>query len=127
MKRPTDEQLSKLPKYAQAYIQDLERHRDNILSNMRKMEDDQPKSKVWMEEFVYTGEAPGVNTIVRYFPCDSLVIESAGVRLSIHGLWDDKEIQLSWRPAGPGLPLGDVLFIPTSYQQAKLTSVENAR
>lgn len=127
MNRPTDDQLAKLPKYAQAYIQDLERKHENVLKIMRSMEAEQPKGKVWEDTFEHTGEERGGSRVIRYFPCNHLEIESAGVRLSICGLWNDEEIQLSWRPAGQGHPLGDVLFIPTSYQQAKLVALENGR
>lgn len=127
MNRPTDEQLSRLPKYAQAYIKKLERERAKAVETMRKMESDQLPSKVWSRDFVSIGEGKGPSEVKRYFHCERLEIESAGVRLCVDGLWGDKEIQLSWRPAGPGFPMGDVLFVPTSYQQARLVSLENAR
>jgi len=123
----TEEQFKRLPKYAQEYIRDLERERETALKVMRKLEDDQTPTKVWESDFESLGERKGPTEVIRYFDCDRLEIESAGVRLSIGGLWDDKEITLSWRPAGEGHPLGDVLFIPTSYQQAKFVALENGR
>ena len=120
-------QFDRLPKYAQEYVLDLERERANALDELRKLEDAATPTKVWTDDFESLGEEYGPTMVKRYFQCDRLEIESAGVHLSIGGLWDDKEITLSWRPSGPGHPLGDVCFIPTAYQQVKLVALENAR
>ena len=94
---------------------------------MRKATDDQTPTKVWTDDFEYIGEKPGGSLIARYFQCERLVVESAGVRLRIDGLWNDEEMRLSWGPAGSLSALGDVLFIPASYQQAILKSLEKGR
>lgn len=123
----TPEQIAKQPKYVRDYIFSLERERANAVREMRRLEAAQEPTKVWTEDFENYGESKGCAIVRRYFACDRLEIESGGVRLSVGGLWNDEGIQLSWRPDGPGHPLGDVLFIPTAYQQAKLVALENGR
>jgi len=121
---PTKEQIAKLPKWAQAHISELESDKAVLVSQLEKMEADQPATKIWTDDMVCDGvESRGPSLRRRYFKADRLTICHAGVKLEIHGLYDGGAISLSWRPAGPRDSMyctGDIFFIPISYQQAKL-------
>jgi hypothetical protein len=122
--RPTDKQLSKLPKHVQTYIRGLERERDNALEVMRKIEDDQTPTKIRSRDFECLGEQRGPTEVVRYFDADRLEIEQNGVRLTIDGLWkDDEDICLSWHPSGEGHAMGDIAMIPVSNQRVRLSNI----
>lgn len=127
--RPTEQQLSRLPKHVQRYIQGLERERDNALECMRKMEDDQTPTKIESRDFECLGEQRGPTEVKRYFDAKRIEITQHGVILSVDGLWnDDEDITLSWRPAGCGHACGDVGMIPLSHQRVRLSNLAyNAR
>lgn len=124
---PTPEQIAKLPKWAQRHISSLSRERVAAVEALKKATDNQTESNVWTWDFVNTGEKGGDAYVKTYFQCDRLEIEAAGVRLSIDGWYTNEEIRLSWRPAGEGHLIGDICFIPTTYQQAKLVHPKNSR
>ena len=114
----TDNQLARLPKYAQDYIKELRGEAKTATENLDAWAAKQTPTKIWTTE--YTSDY----YIHRYFKADNIEIEHKGVRLRISGLWDEKEdIQLSWTPAGRGFPTGVIGLIPTSLQQAKLVNL----
>lgn len=122
----TEHQIDKLPKWAQQQIRQLTQERDSAVSALFRYEDAQTPSKVWTEDIHHL---LGRTTFVKnYFQCDGLTIEQAGVRLKVRGLWDEKTpISLAWGPACCDSRLGDIAFIPESYQQARLVAPENLR
>jgi hypothetical protein len=117
---PTPEQIAKLPKWAQRHIRQLESTTRRALKRLEENEDGQTPSGIWYEDFVFLG---GENIIHRtYVQSDKLEIEHQGVRLAVTAFGDDP-INLRWGPAGSLSAMGDICFIPTSYQQARLTNM----
>jgi len=118
----TPEQFKRLPKYAQEYINSLARKVSNGANMVNKLTDDQTPTRIWTDSFEDCGE--GQKTVKRYFNATHVTIEQNGVQLRIDNLWDpNADIRLSWGPAGSLSCLGDICFIPTSYQQAKLVNL----
>lgn len=114
----TDAQFERLPKYAREYIKDLKYRADQAEDGLERMQDAQRKTKVWTTEYVNSEH------INRYFEADNIEIEHKGVRLRVSGMWnEDQDIQLSWTPAGRGMPSGSIGLIPTATQQAKLINL----
>lgn len=118
MSNITTEQFARLPKYAQQYIRSLERANEDLRKKIQRDDDSQTPSKVWYEEFVNTGK---FETVRRYVQSERVVFVHAGVHLTV-SCFRDNEIELQWGiPTKHGSPmLGDISFVPTSYQSAKL-------
>jgi hypothetical protein len=57
-----------------------------------------------------------------YIQDEQVTFEHAGVRLQVNA-YREGEIALTWGPAGSMAGLGDLCFIPTSYQRAKITNM----
>lgn len=111
----SDDRISKLPKWAQDRFATLTRKAQRAEKKLSEYMDDQTPSKVWhntkgSKQFVQTSE---------------ITIEHADVILDIT-LFEDDPIKLSWRPSGKGHHLGEICFIPTAYQQARLVNPKNA-
>ena len=114
----TDKQLERLPKYAQEYIEKLQRAEREVRVKLIEWSAKQDKTNVWTNDRI-DGEY-----VKRYFRATDLEIEHRGVQLSITGLWAETEdIQLAWRPAGRSSNLGSIGLIPTSHQQVKLANL----
>ena len=67
--------VEKLPKWAQDYIKDLIRERENAVTILNEFQDSQTPSKVFYEERACTGEVAGTNCPVtkrRYVPARSI-------------------------------------------------------
>jgi hypothetical protein len=114
----TDKQrIVKLPKWAQDHITRLERRADGAENLLSEYVDDQTPSKVWHEDLLAGSK--------QYVQTRKVIIEHADVILEVN-TYDDDRIQLTWRPSGEGYHHGDICFIPTSYQQARLVNPKNA-
>lgn len=118
MNTPTKQQLDRLPKYAQQYIRSLERANDCLRKKLKRDRDAQTPSKISYEEFVNTGESH--ETERRYVQAERIVVINDGVHLTVNCYRSG--IELQWGvPTKHGSPtLGDISFIPSSYQAAKL-------
>lgn len=117
----TQEQFDRLPKYAQAYIRELERRAEMAARIVNKMNSEQEKSNISTSELDDIDGKQEFRT--RYFHADHLTIQQNGVRLTIEGLFADEDIRLSWGPAGSVAGLGTIAFVPTAHQQAKLVNI----
>ena len=123
MNTPTQTRIDTLPKWAQEYISSLKRQKETAVKVLNKAIDDQTPSKIWTERMECLNDGPP-NFVKRYFQAENIEIEHKGVKLCITGLYDDKEdIKLAWGPAGSNSRLGDICFVPTAYQQARLTNL----
>jgi len=108
-----DERVSKLPVWAQDHINDLERDVRNTRRRLDRFLDTQTPTKVWVEDYV-----AGVKS---YVPDDRVVISHQGVTLEVNARGDEG-IRLQWRPQGTH-GLGELSFVPVSYQQARITNL----
>lgn len=56
--------VTRLPRWAQDYVKDLVRERENAVSILNEFQDDQMPSNVFFEKHACTGEVPGTNAPV---------------------------------------------------------------
>ena len=114
-------QLEKLPKWAQEYIADLEREREMAIRTLNQYTDNQTASPFYVDELVCTGEEQGPTHKRKYIQTCRMVVEHAGVELTILLRHDDR-IELSW--AGRNGQLRDIGAIPRSYQSIDLLGIQ---
>jgi hypothetical protein len=120
--------LSKLPKWAQEHIHNLERQRDVAIRALNESLDNQTKSPFSYEKYECTGEESGPTTKTFFIQAYSIQVNWLGVELTV-GAHDygntGRGIKLQW---GMENRFGeDVAFIPSSYQSARLVSKEHMR
>ena len=117
--KPTQEQIAKLPKWAQAHIADLERGQDDAIDRLERFQDTDTPTHISYTEFVARG-----TDRKKYVQADRLDIDFLGVHLAIN-LVDDvgRGLEMAWRPSGWGHPMANLCFIPTGYQQARITNI----
>jgi hypothetical protein len=116
----TPEKIAKLPKWAQAHIRELNSQRESAVSKLDQYEDGNTPTNVWQEEYCYDTKS---NTLrKRYIQADRVEFQFQGVHLTV-SLVQERGVELSWRPAGGRAALGDLCFIPTSYQQARISNL----
>lgn len=117
------EQIKKLPKWAQSYIEEIERQRDTAVRELNKYLDAQTPSPFYTDDMICTGENKGPTTKKRYLQIHRLTVEYAGVSLQV--LLRDG-IELKWE-AAPRFSSGHVAAVPTSFQTLELIAKENMR
>jgi hypothetical protein len=110
---PTQQQFDRLPKWAKSYISQLKNELLNSETRLAQHLDDQTPSKIW---FGYDS----LDSPKRFVQTDHIELEHNGVHLDVN-LHDDN-IKLSWRCTGTRATIGDISFIPESYQQARLSN-----
>lgn len=117
----TPEQFSKLPLYVREHIRNLERQRDKAQSELTAYLDDQTESNIWFTD------RDGNKVYISSEASERLTVRSkcGKVYLGITN-YDDDKIKLSWSGGRDEYGMGDVCFIPTSYQQARLVHPSNA-
>lgn len=120
---PTQEQISKLPVWAQTYIRNLTRERDLARREMKNTIDTQTPSSVYYDDLIGLGTG-SPERFRRYVQTHKIDMEYAGIVVSLScDSYRNKEsqsgrIRLTW-----GLPdhaTGDVMFQPHSFQSAEL-------
>lgn len=124
MSTPTQEQLAKLPKWAQEYIAYIERQRFVAVRALDEFRDEQTPSPFYFQDHSCTGDKSGPVERKRYIQTHSIIVKWRGVELTVdansgHGL------RLQWN--GDNSHMGEVAFVPTSYQSAKLIGKEDMR
>lgn len=120
MKKPlTEEQLAKLPRWAQEHIHNLERRMDVAERTLMEFKDNQTPSGIFYKEYCCIGEG-SPETLTRFVQAESITVQAHGVRVhaSINDSW--KAIVLQWEETNT--INRDVAFIPSSYQQARLVN-----
>lgn len=115
--------ISKLPKWAQDKIKELERQRLTAINALNQYCDSQTPSPFYIDEYESTGEGYGPSSKRRYIQTYKIEVVHQGVWLSV-SLREDC-INLQWGN-GPHKH-NDVAFIPHSYQNARIVSKENMR
>jgi len=120
MATPTPEQLDKLPKWVKHHIRRIEQDRDEATSRLDEYLDGQTPSKVYYEDM---SGREGFMAYRKYIQSRRVTFVDQGVELTVmiaEGL--GRGIELSWGPERCH-GLGDLCFIPTSYQQARITNM----
>lgn len=116
----TDERIAKLPKWAQEHLRDLTRERDNAEKKLAAYIDDQTESRIYFTDRdgnkVYLNEEASERL--------TIVSQCGRVHLRVTNYHDDR-IELSWTGGRDEYGMGDIAFIPTSYQQARLVHPAN--
>ena len=127
--KPTQEQISKLPLWAQDLIKYQAQERDIAIRALNEHLDLQTPSKVYFEKYLSTGEQQGPSLKKFYVQYDRLTFEHAGILLQVN-CWNadpmhDNSIELQW--SVPNGTCDMVAFVPRSFQSAALISHENMR
>lgn len=110
-----DEKINKLPKWAQEYIEKLERERNIAIQELDEYLNSQKESPFYVREFELG------RFFNRYIQTHRMDVQHGDVHLSI--LLRENHIDLSWSNDESGS--NEVAFIPTSFQAAKLVSKKN--
>ncbi len=113
--------ITKLPKWAQDHIRNLERERDTAIRGLNEYIDNQTKSPFYFSDYLCTGENAGPTSKVVYIQTNQMTVEHAGVQLDL--LLRDGYIDMNWS----GEHRVEVAFIPQMHQSARLVSKENMR
>lgn len=116
MTQPTQEQIQKLPKWAQEYIRNLERQRESAINTLNSQVDDQTPSPFYYEDWICTGERAGPSTKRRYVQSHRLHVEHIGIHLSV--LLTDSAIDLQWER--PNHMMSQVAMVPRSFNNVTL-------
>lgn len=104
----TDDQIAKLPKFAQAAFKDLELERFVAVRALREWTDSQTVSPVSIEEIVCDGEQQSPSFKKRYIQTNRVKFEWMGVELEVY-LKDDQSqgnapgISLQWNAIARGV------------------------
>jgi len=110
--------LTKLPKWAQEHIKDLQMQRDTAVSVVEEHCETQVPSPFKFESLSCETSPPSHRTF--YVDAHGLVVTHNGVELSII-LRDN--IDLQWGVAGGFRLNGEVSFVPISYMMASLERI----
>ncbi len=117
----TQEQLKKLPKWAQEELITLQRQRDAAVRALVDWEDKQTVSPFFIDEMICDGEQCGPSTRRRYIEGSRVSCEWEGVSLDIM-LRKGEGISLQW---GMARHLnGRIAMVPRSYQRVTLETTE---
>jgi len=120
MTDPTPEQIAKLPKWARAYISQLEDTADAATRQLEGYLDDQTPSQIWYDDWCRLGSIN--HTLRRYVQSFRVEVEHKGVALSVHCV-GERGLELGWRPSGSRSGIGRLCFTPTSFQQASIINL----
>jgi hypothetical protein len=119
--RPSEKQLSKLPKIVQLYIKDLVREREVAVKKLNDTLDTQTKSPFYFDSIECTGEEQGPTQKRTYIQTYQIDLEHDGVHLNV--MLRDGYIDIKWD--GIDRSLKETAFIPHSFQCARLVCKEN--
>ena len=122
--RIQDNRIKKLPVWAQDIIKDLDRERKVAIQALNEYCDSQTPAPFYIDEWESTGETKGPTTKTRYIQTRKIEVDHEGVHLSV-GISNDNDLVLQWSDQNRGM--GEVAFIPESYQRARIVSKENMR
>jgi hypothetical protein len=117
----TQQQFAKQPAYIREAIEGLIRERDKANDNLAAYMDSQTESNIWFTD------RDGNKVYISADASERLTVRSkcGTVYLGITN-YDDDKIKLSWSGGRDEYGMGDVCFIPTAYQQARLVHPSNA-
>lgn len=127
--KPTAEQLSKLPKWAQEHIQNVERQRVVAVRALDEYVDSQTPSSFYTEDLECTTDG-GPTMRRRYIHGHQISIDHAGVHLDIHlARKDDGQrefgIELQYGATEGSLGFSPIAIVPHSVNAIQLVHKEN--
>ncbi len=114
----TPDRVAKLPKWAQDHITDLERTADRATARLEQYVNENQEGKIVVSDYT-NGDHHDVK-----IPAEKVTFVHAGVWLQVK-VYSENQIDLSWGPGHSMAAMGDVCFIPTAYQQARLVHPDN--
>lgn len=128
MNAPTPEQLQKLPKWAQDYIQNITREREMSVRSLNEFCDNDTPSPFMVEDYVCTGERAGPSSKVHYVQTNAIRVRYEGIdlRVTAHSYNNQKGIGLQWGPDDLRLASA-VAFVPESFMAARLVTAEHLK
>lgn len=124
MNRPEQDKLDKLPKWAQDYINGIERERETAIRALNEYLDDQTESPFYVDELECTGEQPGPSHKRRYIQARRMVVNHGGVELTIY-LRDKEAIEMQYESRDGTME--EVALIPLGFQRITLKAPKNLR
>ena len=127
MSAPSEEQVAKLPKWAQEAFKCLERERFCAVRELKEWTNSQTVSPISIQEYVCTGDQHGPEFFTRYVHSERIKIEWKGCRLEINltdnGPQFEDAIDLKWSPLNPFTRA--LALVPYSFQAMRLMVPEN--
>jgi hypothetical protein len=123
-KRPTPEQIAKLPKWAQERLADLERRTRVAETHLKETLDAQTPSEFYVEEYVSVGEGSD-KYVKRYVQTYKMTVERDGVKLGILLRQDEKGIEVQWNSTNR--LMSEVAMVPLSFNKVKIVAKEFMR
>lgn len=120
----SNEQMSKLPKWAQGHINKVERERDMAIRTLNEFRDESTPSPFSYEKNPCTGERSGPVHRQVFIQTHSIEVNHRGIFLRVCAV--DDRFELSWC-GGDRHSLNEVAMIPESYQRVRLVAKENMR
>ncbi len=124
MNIPTPEQIAKLPKWAQEYIENLDRRVVIAERELKKMQDSQTPSEFYIDDVLCIGEGTPQHAR-RYVQTHKMTVEHDGVKLTILLRQDEKGIDLQWN--NTSRLMSEVAMVPLSFNKVKIVAKEFMR
>jgi hypothetical protein len=112
-----DFKIAKLPKWAQEYIDDINREREVILKTLNKHVEEQEESPFYVDYTVCSGEKPGPTDKRMYINTNKLTVSFEGVTLDITLR---ESIDLQWYSEDRHIE--PVAMMPTSFNAISLVN-----
>ena len=124
MNSPTPEQIAKLPKWAQEYIEDLSRRTEIAGRALKEYTDSQTPSPFFFDDFLPVGgESPQFSRT--YVQTHKICVVKDGVRVDVLLRDDEPGIEVSWGDEKRGMR--ETPMIPISYQKIKILPKDQLR
>ena len=124
MNIPTPEQISKLPKWAQEYVRDLERRSTIAERTLKEYTDAQTPSEFYIDDLLCIGPG-GPQSGRQYVQTHKISVERDGVKLDVLLRMDTPGIDLSW--CSSTRLMEEVAMIPLSFNKVKLVPKDKMR
>jgi len=113
----TDEQFSKLPKYAQEYTVDLQRDRDRAVRELNRFLDNQTPSCIYTDDMLLPLDGKC------YIQSYRIVFKQGGVKLTVTIFDDHRNIEMQYHQSKS--LTGQVALTPVSHQHLRLPAVDS--
>ena len=117
--------ITKLPKWAQEHITNIQRERDIAVRALNEYCDSQTYSPFRIRELECTGEEQGPSEKIRYIQTHKIEVVWRGVELSIILRPSEDGMDLQWHE--PDRIGGLIAFVPTSHQSARLVNPKEVK
>lgn len=124
MNIPTQEQIAKLPKWAQEHIENLDRRVVVSERALKEFTDTQTESAFFYDDYLCIGE--GTPKFVRkYIQTYKISVVRDGIQVDVLLRQDDPGIEIGW--GGTNHAMKEVAMVPISFQKVKIVPKEKMR